>query len=593
MPISLSPHKSRVITFYSADDAHVPASLTKKGQVFDFTPRYPLPFAKKDFTAMLEIDGALWVGGTKGLFRYSESEKEDYDKVMVFSADRDLKDNHVLSLCGTADDVWVRTETGVSHIVLETMSMEEKANRMTAETVRIVDRFGMVSQRGLTEPWRLDKPEKWTDSDNDGGFTASFCIGETLHYAVLKREKGKNDPEAQRVRAIAMRSLEACLLLMFIAGRGDGFVARTYITADAPLPDDGLFLRRQGDRAVVQHTTFAAQTGVDGFSCDASHPIPERLRHLYTDCGYTDDDLIFKGDTSSDEITLHVMNLYFAHLVFGEEDEELDALIKTAVTGLVDHIIGHEHELVDFHGGPTSWAKWSTRYFADGIGWGDAPLNAAEVLMYIKVALAICGENQKWEDEYQMLIKKGYADLPALHDSRAFTAGVLMGCNVCEDIMYGDHMLANLSFFGLMLLEEDETLRKKYFDGWQSWRRSSIAREHQPVYDIPFLVTCPKENVDKEKLKRWFYRSNTSRFAGCERMDLRRDVPQKEFLAGYKQTSFLLPPDEHAMTKYDRDPLRFIPGNSGSNRKVETCSPFTFPYWMGRYYGILEETTDD
>ena len=587
--LTLFPHKTRVITFYSADDGDVPVQLYKECETFDFTPRFPLPFSKKDFTAMFGCRDVLWIGGRKGLIRYCESEKEEYDRVMYFSADRDLKDNHVLSVFGTENDVWVRTESAVSHIVLKEMSMEEKANILLNETVTIVDRFGMISQRGLMKSWALDKPCKWTESDNDGGFTASFCMGEMFHYAVLKKEKGADHSETQRIRKIAVRSLEACLLLMFISGRDDGFVARTYLTKDAPAPTGGLFLRRQGDKAVVLETRFSREFDLVGAVCDASDPIPERLRHLYEDEGYTQDDLIFKGDTSSDEITLHVMNLYYAHLIFGDEDSELDALIKKAVTGLVDHIISHGYELVDFYGKPTTWAKWSEQYFTAGIGWGDAPLNAAEMLMYLKAALSICGENEKWQKEYEKLLDKGYADLPVLHYERAVTAAVSGGFNVCEDIMYGDHMLANLSFFGLMLLEKDEALRKKYLAGWKSWRDTSIAREHHPIYDIPFAVVCPQEETDGEKLKMWFYRSNASALASSVSLDKRRDVPKKEYMAGYRQTSWLLPPDERAISKYDRDSLHDVNEESGGKNTVETCSPFTLPYWMGRYYGILKE----
>lgn len=590
LAITLYPHKTRVITFYSHDDERVPACLAEKADSKpDFTSKYPLPFAKKDITAVKNYGDVYWLASSKGVARYCESEKEEYDKVMYFSADRDLKDNNVLSLCGNENEIWIKTETAVSHIELRVMSMEEKANVLLDETISIVERLGMVSQRGLMAPWDKTAPKPYSHSDNDGGFTAAFCMGEIFHYAVLKREKDADDEETKRIRAIAMRSLEACLLLMFISGRGDGFVARTYVTTADPVPDDGLFFRKQNGTATVLDTTFSREKGYVGKTCDASVPVPDRLAKLYREAGFTDDDIIYKGDTSSDETTLHLMCYYFAHLIFGEEDKELDELIKTAVSGLTEHIIRNGYELHDFHGGPTSWAKWSESYFTDGIGWCDAPLNANEVLMYLKLANAVCGENEKWTSEFKKLIEKGYADLGVHHYDRAFASSIPSGCDVDEDLMYGDHMLASLTFFGLALMEKDEELRKVYHESWLNWRETSIAREHHPIYDLPYKAAYPEKEINGEKIKMWFYRHNSSALAASVSLDERRDVAAKECIAGYKHTSYLLPPDERAISKYDRDSLHYVNEESGGKNTVETCAPYTLPYWLGRYFGILKE----
>ncbi len=589
MSLTLNKHKSRVITFYSHDDNCVP-QFGEACLLADFKPEFPLPFKMSDVKGTLVCGDVIWLYGKKGIARYCTSETEYYDKVMYFSADRDLKDNNVLVVCGNENEIWAKTETCVSHIVLKEITMEEKASMLLDETVKIVSREGMVSQRGLLEPWNLNKPEKDAHSDNDGGFTASFCMGEIMHYAVLKKEKGENAPETQKIRAIAMKSLEACLLLMFVAGRNDGFVARTYLTTADRLPDDGLFFYKRGGKAYVADTTYAKKKGYTGMSCDASYPVPDRLAKIYRNKGFTDDDIVFKADTSSDETTLHLMCYLLAHRILGKEDEELDEIIKTAVAGLVNHILDNGYELVDFHGEPTSWAKWSERYFTNGIGWCDAPLNAAEVLMYIKLALEVCGENEKWQNEYKKLTQeKGYADLPALHYDRAFAQAVCAGCDVNEDLMYGDHMLSNLTFFGLAMLEKDEELREKYKKGWLNWRETSIGREHHPIYDLPFMFAYPDEHIDTDKLKMWFYRYNTSSLASGVSLTSRRDVAPVEHIASYKQTSYLLPPDERPISKYDRDSLNYKNEESGGKNTVETCSPFTLPYWFGRFTGLIKE----
>ena len=592
LPITLYPHKSRVITFYSCDDKTVPPSLFDEPvSDCDFSPVYPTPFRKRDFKTVKKYGDTYWIGGDKGLFRYCDGEKEYYDKVMYFSADRDLKDNKVINFCGNENEIWVRTETAVSHIELKMMSMEEKAEMLRAETVKIVYRKGMISHRNLQEPWNTEKPEKFNCCDNDGGFTASFCIGEILHYAVLRKEKGADHPETIETRKIARRALDACLLLMYIPGRADGFIARSYVTTDAPVPDDGLFLYREGDTVTVAETSASISRGISKKTYKMPHPeIPECLRYLYEDEGYTADDLVFKCDTSSDEVTLHLVNLYYAHIVFGEEEPALDEMIKTNVALVIDHIISNGYEYVDFHGGATSWAKWSMRYFNTPLGWGDGPLNGAELLMFLKLAMSVCGNEERWVNEYSKLIENGYAEMNTLHYDRAFAASIIKHCDPTEDIMYGDHMLSNLTYFMLNLLEDNEELRSLYFEGWQSWRQTSTGREHHPVYDIPFAYLYGGDSYyDEDKIKMWYYRHNCSMLASGVSLVGRSDIAVKEYKAGYRQTSYLLTPDEKFISKHDRDPLEYKNEDSHGKYCVEMCSPYTMSYWMGRYYGVLEE----
>ena len=257
LAITLYPHKTRVITFYDHNDSCVPECLNATNEEkIAFTPEYPLPFAKKDITAIRNYGDVYWLASDKGLARYCASEKEYYDKVMYFSADRDMKDNKILALCGGEDEIWVKTETCVSHIELKMMSMEEKADMLLEETLTIVERLGMVSQRRLDEGWNKASAQPYACSDNDGGFTAMYTMGLLFKYAVLKREKGADHEETKNIREHAIRSLEACLLLMFIPGRGDGFVARTYVTTADPVPDDGYFFRKHQDQEKI---TMSAQ----------------------------------------------------------------------------------------------------------------------------------------------------------------------------------------------------------------------------------------------------------------------------------------------------------------------------------------------
>lgn len=590
IPYELKAHLCRSCTFFKKDDPAVPAELFS---VKNAAPElagfpYPLPSRKCDYTCCIEADDAVWMGAKTGLTRYDKNAEREEDIIMYFSADRDLNDNNVCALLAKDGGVWVLTDTGVVFIKMVMMGAEEKANILLKETLDFVDRRGMVSQRHLAEPRIRESRYPYDHSDNDGGFTACYAVGEIFRYATFKKEKGADHPDTLDAKKTATRAVEACLLLMHIHGRGDGFVARSYSLSDEVVPDDGLFFKKQNGKAICIETTASKRRGCAGAVIDADAPIPERLARLYTDLGYTDNDITYKADTSSDEITLHYLCMLFAHRYLACDDPELDELIKISLTGILDHIIDHGYELHDFTGKPTTWAKWSIPYFLTEDGWVDACLNTAEVLSYHLVNLEVAGENEKWRKSYDYLINElHYADLIPMHFDRLFQSSLVENCDIRYPIMYGDHMLAVTSLWMLCTLETDEELLKKYRDGFRSWQ-SSIAVEHNPGYDFPFALSCPGEEIDMEEIATWFYRMNSSRVASSVSAKGRHDVPYHPLKGGYKAMSTLLPNDERFISKYDRDPIEYKNEDSGGARCIESCYPYTYAYWIGRFFGFIK-----
>lgn len=589
-PYKLKPHLCRVCKQYPLDSADVPSALfdyqNEKPDLKGFP--YPLPSKKSDYTCCLKAGGIEWYGAETGLVRYDKNAERSEDKVMYFSAERDLSDNKVKALMPEGDKVWVLTETAATSIEMKLVTAEEKAYILLDETLKYVIRRGMASQRYLREARNLDSCYPYSASDNDGTFTAGFALGEIFRYATLKREKGAQHPETIDAKKVATKSVEACLLLMHIHSRGDGFVSRSYHCTGEPVPDDGIFLKIENGKATVLETTQSKKKGLVGTVIDASAPVPERLAKLYTDLGYTINDITYKADTSSDEITNHFLVMLVAHDYLACDDAELDGLIKSSAKGLMSHIIDHGYELHDFTGEPTTWAKWSESYFNSGMGYVDACLNAAEVLMYHLVTMHVTGEEGRWRESYDYLInEKGYADLTEKHFDRLYQASIAGDFDYVEDIMYGDHILALDSYWGLCYLEKDEKLLKKYRSGFKSWR-TSLEREHNAGYDLMYLHACPDDEVDMEAIATWFYRMNLSRLAAGVSLVGRHDIPVKNLRAGNKEISVLLPQDERFISKYDRNPLEYKNEDSGGLMCVEGCYIYTFAYWFGRYFGYFE-----
>ncbi len=416
--VKLFPHLTRSVSYFKKYDIEVPKALLESRPVrpdlSDFP--YPLPQRKKDYTCFCEGDnGVMWYGSNGGVTRYDPNAESIYDKVMYFSAKRDIPDNNVSALYAQGDGVWVLTDKGVTHIDMVKITAEDKAYKLLDETLKYVDRHGMISQKRLAEAGNLDSALPYGHSDNDGTFTSGFAIGEIFRYATLKRQYGAFDDETLRAREVAMRASEATLLLMYIAGRGDGFVARTYLTKDEPVPDDGLFYKKNGATAVCISTTDSRNRKTVGMEIKADAPIPERLSRLYESEGYTHTDITYKGDTSSDEITYHYLHLLVAHEFLGSEDPEYDELLKTAAANTMNHIIDNGFMLREIDGKPTTWAKWCEEYFNTGTGWADACLNAGQLLMYLRVTMHLTGESGKWQETYDKLIERGYDKLTVKH----------------------------------------------------------------------------------------------------------------------------------------------------------------------------------
>lgn len=588
-PYKLKSHLCRFCTFYQAGDEKIPYALLKteneKPNLEGFA--YPLPSKKSDYTCFVKTGEIEWYGASNGLTRYDANAEREEDIVMYFSAPRDLLDNNIKAIMPDGENVWVLTDTGAAYIEMKLVGAEEKADILLDETLKYVDRRGMISQKYLFEGRNLESIKPYGHSDNDGTFTGNFAFGEMFRYATFKREKGEEHPDTVKARAIATRAVEACLLLLHIHGRGDGFAARTYLCADEPVPDDGLFLRITDGKATCLKTTDSEKRGVTGTVIDASVPVPERLAKLYTEKGYTINDIIYKADTSSDEITHHFINLLTAHEILGD-DAELDEIIVSSTKKLMKHIIDHGYELHDFTGKPTTWAKWSVSYFNTEFGWVDGTLNSAQLLMYLLVTMKVTGEEGIWREHYDRLINElGYADRTEKHFDRLYQASLSMGFDYFEDIMYGDHMLATLAYYGLCTLEKDEKLLAKYRKGYKAWR-TSIEREHNPGYDLLYAVACPDEEVDLDRHAEWFYRTNASRLAAGVSLKGRHDVPVKKLRAGAEEISTLLPPDERFISKYDRNPYDYKNEDSGGIMCVESCYVYTLAYWFGRYHGFFE-----
>ncbi|HVN05963.1 MAG TPA: hypothetical protein VMT86_16190, partial [Bryobacteraceae bacterium] len=270
-----------------------------------------------------------------------------------FAGQRYLPDDDVQHLLpDNAAGMWVRTRTGVSHIELRPMTMAAKAALFETRVHERHDRYGLVSPSDLRVPGDL-ATNQMRDDDNDGLWTSMYAAAECFRYNVTK------SPEAL---AYAKKSTGAVLFLEEVTG-GAGFPARSYIRKGEPMPHDGEW-----------HWTPAGK-------------------------------YYWKGDTSSDEIVGH----FFLYGVATDllPDGDLKRRIRATAARIMNRIIGNGYYLVDLRGKPTTWGRWSLAYFRQEPG--DSPLNALELLSFLKTAAHIT-RDPRYEREYRKAaVELGYA----------------------------------------------------------------------------------------------------------------------------------------------------------------------------------------
>jgi len=333
-PVKLTAYPQKIRTFFSTNDQSIPLELR--------TNASPLPVGSIT-AAIRATDGAVWLGTTQGLLRLDFS-APDRDRRQYMAGQRYLPDDQVKQLAAdNADGVWVRTATGIAHIELRTMTLEQKAELFEQRIRARHDRYGLVADCALTRPGDVSSNQN-VDNDNDGLWTSIYAAAECFRYQVTK------SPQAL---ANAKKSIEAMLFLEQVAG-SRGFPARSYI--------------RKGDRM--------PQGGEWHWTADG----------LY----------YWKGDTSSDEIVGHFFMFSIAYDLL--PDKELKQRIARTAKRIMDHILDHGYNLIDLDGKPTTWGWWSPEKLTSQPD--EHALNSLQLLSFLKTSAHITGD-ARYETEYK------------------------------------------------------------------------------------------------------------------------------------------------------------------------------------------------
>lgn len=486
-------------------------------------------------------EGAMWVGTEVGVVRYLP----DGSHSLLFSR-RWLTDDRVNEVAFDGDgNAWLATQKGVSHIRKFPMNLAQKQTHFYSE----------LMSKHMRDPWicgvlRLEVPgdtSTWknSDDDNDGEYTGGYLAMESFRFAVTK------DADAQLK---ARKAFDFLKLLYDVTGT-DGLFARTIVPTDWTHLHD-------------VNRTYTEKEVAEALATDPRYkPVEERWRLS------ADKKWLWKGDTSSDEMTGHFMAyFYFYEFAATEEDK---AVIRTHVARLMDAMIRNNYNLIDIDGTHTRWGVWSPDKINRDPDWAsEKAINSFELLAFLKFAATITGD-EKYETEYRRLIdEEGYLE----------NATQLNHKNPAWKI-YFDLTMEGYLFPILLKYEEDPEIKKVYQELADEWIGVQTEGENL-INNLSYsLATGKKVNVSQTV--------SFLRETPLDLMDWPIDHTKREDVQVVRapiledvQISQLPPPAIRATVRWDKNPWAAIQGDLTQVREPVF---WLWPYWMARYLEIIKE----
>lgn len=440
----------------------------------------------------------------------------------------------------------------------------------------------------------------------------------------------------------------------------EGFWSRTYSLTDEGNEIDGyIHWKHNGDGTAIGVSTKHSDTpgyllngeNLRGVKVDASGKIPERLWNDLIGSGYDVSDIIYKGDTSADEIIGHLFIYKLAYDILGPEDAEIKALITRTMDSFAQHIVDNGYALCDGSGQPTTWGKFSRTYFHNGQVLGGAPLQTSVILSAFKLAAYVTGD-EKWENEYRMAaldpayeyakimtqeLERYNMSILEYANSVSPVLGFILRPLVKTDLFkfvyrlilnYSDEEMAMLSYYLLFQMEDDETLLSYYKDGLNDWWYS-ISHSENPLWYYIYQLAYPTEektdvygnslvetaswSLNRHPIDcRRYLASNNNRdditmldlesvgIDGTAALSYDPNVKKPLFynnkngvlqIVGAVLCGGKLPWKVAAPDERELHKFNgssYRLGTESQSDVMEGSTTYTLPYWMGRYHGLLK-----
>jgi hypothetical protein len=508
-------------------------------RISSFTPAEGLPSVSVRCLAQ-GPDGDMWVGTDRGISRYDgKSWSIRHSRRWLLSDDvRDI----TFDSKGTA---WIATDNGVSAIKRKSMSLAEKADYfLDICQARHVREPGLVEKCLLSTPGDINTWQP-RDDDNDGQYTSMYLVSESFRYAATKDTRAK---------ANAKKAFEALRFLQTVT-ETPGFVARTVIPSSwTNMADPN---RKISDRQWAEMVI--------------ENPREKRVETRWHPS--SDGKWLWKGDTSSDEITGHMFGYLFYYDLVADEAEQQQ--VSRHILNIIDYIIEGGYVLKGIDGTQTKWGVWSPEKLNNDPDWApERGINSVEILSYLKLAYHVSGDNRYQKEYLKLLHEHGYA----ANVRRAKTTNPTWRTHI------DDELLA-LAWPCLLIHEDDPKLRSLYRESLDHWY-AAVKTDCSPFFEFIYGA-CSGETPQLQLSVDYLRNAPLDLIRWTVDNSRREDIrivrtPEWENL----QTNRLLPPSERGVIRWDENPRRAVQGDGGNTESDGVW--WLLSYWMGRHCGYIQ-----
>lgn len=537
-----------------------------------------LPY--NDFTTMdAGTKHQVWFGTSMGAIRADLN--ENGTEWHYRQGKRWLPGDGIHDVVVQGKKTWFATNNGVGLIENTPMTLQEKAAHYQYEVENYIKRteYGYLSEVRLKDP--NDKSEIiYSDSDNDGLWTSMYGAGECFAYGATK------DPQSKQRADDAFKALR---FLSTVTQGGEveqepGFVARTVVPTTEPDPNLRSSYTIEGMKRTKEN---------DGLWKVYSPRYPLNKEGDYW----------YKTDTSSDELDGHYF-FYGLYYDLVAETEEEKQLVRETVQGITDHMIRNNFVLVDHDGTPTRWAIFNPDIInRDPVWYPERGLNSLSMLSYLAVTEHITGDPKYGEIAKELQDKHHY-------DINAMIAKIQYGPGSGNQ---SDDEMAIMNYYSLIKYSNNDALRKEiqysFFNYW-----AVMYPEMNPLFNFAFAACCLGETYSDPwgtyEISPWdgWLEDSVATLTGfsldrrnwayqnSHRTDL---VPlSRQAIANYpnelpgrlrahRVNGKVLPIENRHVNHWNHDPWTVNYGGDG--RTLSSGAAFLLPYYMGLYYGFIQE----
>ena len=482
-----------------------------------------------ELTSVDEVDGHLWLGSTRGAMMLREDGKYDY-----FASMRWIPSDTVIQIAkGPDNSVFVLTTKGLGKICFQPMTLHDKAMYFEKQVRERHIRVGFNATVSAMTDGDVTTGSM-EDSDNDGLWTSMYLAGETFRYAVTK-----SDEALQNIRE-TMYAMER----LYTINKIPGFPSRSF----------------------------------------------ERRGYKYQDKPWRradDPEWDWKSTTSSDEAIGHIF-------AFGAIAELVDVPeIRNQAIMLIDtlmaHIVKNKFYMIDWNGKPTQWGRWNPEYVNQyRKNDGDRKICASNIMAMLQTAYHFTHRDIYKNAAFELMEKHGFLEnlMRPMHEIGPASDGASEHEKALADDHWNhsDDEMYFIGYWGLFRYAFNDTLKAKYkeaiLDHWQIERP-----EKEGAWDICTAITGTKEFDLKEAV--WYLQRYPLDLVNWSVMNSHRKDIEK-LAPNFRGQSIkeVLPPDELPIERHNANRFGLdAEGNGGSENSAGDI--WLFPYWMGRYLGVI------